>query len=254
MPNGKPDGERPDLELEVGVGVPVELKQLVAASETFQSLINEVAREHSGSAKAVKWLVEVQPGSVRLPLRAEAGTLEAAASAVREIPRSIADGLAILEREPKRPDFFSDKALEEAKKLADLGRDDFGLAVQNGGERIALSQRLSVNVSKLLGSPRTSFGTVEGKLESLSVHGSKEFSVWRVDGTRVPCHFGRYLSLDEVLPAIGKRVAARGQIKTNARTGEPQTVEVHELRVIGERTVSAAEVRGIFKGRETADD
>lgn len=254
MPDEKPVG-KPDLELEVGVGVPVELRQLVTASEIFQTLINEVAREYTGAARApVRWLVEVQAGSVKLPLRAEPASDEVAASQIREIPRSIADGLAQLEREAVRPEFFNDKALEEAKRLATQAKADFPVAIRNGGERTRLSPQLVANVEKILGRPRKSFGTVEGRLDSLSVHTAREFAVWRTDGTRVPCYFGRFLSLDDVLPAVGKRVAARGEVKTHPRTGEPESIEVHDLRILGEFVVRAQDVRGIFRGRERADD
>jgi len=254
MPDGKPDAVSPDLELEVGVGVPVELKQLVSISTTFERLINEVAEAYTGKARAIRWFVEVKEGSVRLPLRAERASEQVAPSAIREVPPLIADGLAMLEREAARPDYFNDKAVEVARTLAGYVRDEFPLAVRNGGERIELSQQLSVNAGKVLGRPRTSFGTVEGKLESLSVHGANEFSIWLVDGTRVTCSFGKYLTLDEVLPAVGKRVAARGQIKAHPHTGEPESVEVHYLRVLGSEPVSADEVRGILKDCETAED
>ena len=135
-----------------------------------------------------------------------------------------------------------------------MAKDDFPLALRNGNGRIGFSAQLAANAGKVLGQPRTSFGTVEGRLESLSIHGSNEFSIWQIDGSRVKCTFGKYLRLDEVLRAVDRRVAARGIVKTHPRTGKPESVEVRFLRILGQEATRADDVRGIFKGREIAED
>lgn len=252
MADSRPATERPDLELEVGSGVEVELRHLVSASSTFSGLINEVAEAYTGVSRPVKWFVDVEPGSVRLPLRATPGADGVHAAAAHEVSTVIVDGLAHLEREPTRPPYFTDKALEQSKALANLLTDDLPLAVRNGAGRLPLTKQLLVNAEKALGMPREGIGTVEGRLEALNVHEAKEFAVWSADGQRVKCLFGRHLTLEDVLPAVGKRVAARGRIKTRP-SGDRISVEVHELRIIGADPVLADEVLGIFEGREVAD-
>ena len=241
----------PDLELEVGAAS-VELRHMLTASSTFASLINEVAEEYAGTSNPIKWLVEVQPGCVRLSLRAEAAAAQMQPSAAHEIATVIADGLHQLEREAVRPAYFSDRALEHAKKLASMWRAEFPIAVRNGKGKVEIDKQLSVNAEKVLGVPRKSFGTVEGRLETLSIHGGNEFAIWRRDGTRVKCRFGKYITLDEVLPAVGKRVGARGRIKARP-SGEILEVEVQFLRVLGTAPATADDVRGIFRGYETAE-
>ena len=247
------DAAHHDLELQVGAETPVELKQLVSVSGVFASLINDVAEAFTGHVKPVKWTVEVQSGSVRLPLKAEPSLADVRPSAMPELTSSIADGIAQLIREPVRPDHFSDKALEHAKALADLLSDDLPLSVRNGGARIPLTKQLMVNAELVLGRSRPSFGSVEGKLEALNIHDGKQFRLYsQIDGRAIKCMFGKNLELDEVLKAVGKRVMVRGQLKTRP-SGERVSIEAHSIRILGERSVPASEVFGIFEGCTEAE-
>ena len=253
MADGFSDERRRDLEIEVGHGVSVELRSLATVSQKFAGLIDEVAREYTGVQRPVRWVVEVESGSVRLPLRAEPVGENIRPSMVHEIGSVVADGLSALEESPVRPDHFNDKALDLAKGLASMASEDLPLAVRNGHAAVKITHQISVNVEKVLGAPRESFGTVEGLLEALNVHGSaRDFSVWPLEGSAIKCIFGDRLDLEmDILPAISKRVAARGKIKTRP-SGERISVEVDELEVLPS-PVSADEVTGILKGREVAD-
>lgn len=250
MADTPPNPEHVDLELEVGSGLPqVELRHLVSLSSTFAQLINEVGEAYTGATKPVRWLVEVKKGSVRLPLRAEPASDEVGPSKVREIPSLISGGIAQLEREAVRPAYFTDKALGQVKALANGG---LPLAVLNGIGRVTVTQQAAVNVDKLLGKPLESFGTVEGRLEELTIHAAPEFSIWQADGLKVRCLFGQRLALPEVLAAVGKKVAARGIVKARPN-GEAIAVEVEALRVLDARDVSAESVRGLLRNYEVAD-
>lgn len=246
------NGQRRDLEIEVGHGVPVDLRSLVSVSQKFSALIEEVANEYTGVRHPVRWIVEVEAGSVRLPLRAETAVEQVRPSAACEIGSVIAGGLSQLEESATRPEHFNDKALEQAKALAALASDKFPLAVRNGTAGVQMTRQLSVNAEKVLGTPKETLGTIEGRLEALNVHGtSRDFSVWPVGGKAVKCVFDDRLDLEtDVLPAIQKRVAARGRIKT--RPNGERSVEVEDLKVLPS-PVSADEVRGILKGHEVAD-
>jgi hypothetical protein len=247
------DGQLRDLEIEVGHGVPVDLRSLVNVSQKFSALLDEVASEYTGVRHPIRWIVEVEPGSVRLPLRAETTAEQVRPSAAHEVGTAVASGLSQLEQSALRPDHFNDKALEQAKALAGLVSDRLPVAVRNGTAAVNMTRQLSVNAEKVLGIPMETFGTIEGRLEALNLHGSsKEFSVWPLEGKAVKCVFGNRLDVEaDILPAVQKRVAARGRIKTRP-SGERLSVEVDELEVLPE-PVSADEVRGILKGREVAD-
>ena len=96
---------------------------------------------------------------------------------------------------------------------------------------MTVTKRLAANVEEIIGGPIESFGSVEGKLEGLLLHDRRTFYVWEaLTGRRVECNFLNRIPLDEVLAAVGKRVAARGIVRRR-RTGELVRVEAEELRV-----------------------
>lgn len=240
LPNPN-DPDRPDLELRIG-GDEVLLKNLVAASEKFSQLINEVARAYVGAPGSIRWVVEVKEGSVRLPLRGSPQSEAVALPKIHELATVIADGVALIEQKPERPEYFSDKALEKAKELAKLP----DISLRNGADPVHLSGHLMANVDQLLGKPQRVFGSVEGRLEKLDIHGPSKFIIYSsLTGKSVKCRFGKYVSLEEVTAAVGKRVGARGLVERRP-DGEPIGVEVQELHVLPE-PVSADEVLGIFK-------
>jgi hypothetical protein len=243
-----PENTHPDLELGIG-GDEVLLKHLVAASDRFSALINEVARSYTGASPAsIRWVVEIKPGSVRLPLHGSPANDAIAAPAIPELADVIAKGVALIEEKPERPEYFTDKALEKAKELAKVP----AIYIRNGGPPVQLTGHLMANVDQLLGKPQRVFGTVEGRLEKLDIHGPSTFIIYSsLTGRSVKCRFGKYVSLEEVTAAVGKRVGARGLVDRRPN-GEQISVEVQELRLLPE-PVSADEVLGIFKGYDEVE-
>lgn len=115
-----------------------------------------------------------------------------------------------------------------------------------------MSDALATNAGKALGEPMESFGTVEGQLDSVTIHGqTNEAGIWQIDGKKVKCLFGEFVELDEVLQAMGHRVAARGEIRSKPG-GERISVLLHSLRVIGDNPASVDDVRGIFKAYQVS--
>jgi hypothetical protein len=84
----------------------VTLAQLVSTSSVFAQLIREVAKEYAGTGREpVRWLVDVKPGSVRLPVRCEAVAEDMTDEQVQEIADAVLDGLTTLDDRPERPRF-----------------------------------------------------------------------------------------------------------------------------------------------------
>jgi hypothetical protein len=241
------------LEFEIGTGTSVDLAQLVTAATEFSAAVREVARAYTGVSNAVRWIVEVHPGCVTLPLMPEVVSEKVSPSAAAELPELIAGGLDLLQREAVRPDYFTDRALEKFRDVAKFAKDDFPIGVRNGHGRIPLGTQLVHHVELILGKPRYSVGTIEGRLESVTIHGNSEFTIWPTGRTGVKCSFGQLLSLEnDVAPALGKRVSARGRIKSKP-DGTREGLQVHSLRVLNRNPVEPDEVRGILRGYEEAD-
>lgn len=242
-----------DLELAFDVDE-LPLRAFVAAGERLSGLLREVASAYMGvEQEPARWLVHVESGSVLLPLRGEPTSDEIAPSRVRELAPIVAEGLAILESLPVRPPYFTDRALEHARELAKLASDDLPVSVRNGQARASLSAQLVANVDKVLGPDDLSYGTVEGALDALNVHGQvKRFHVYdAVSGLRVECRFTAKVTLEDLRPAIGRRVAVRGVIRTRP-DGRPVSIDAEELHIfpVEDELPSADAVYGLLRGYE----
>ncbi|MCA1680357.1 MAG: hypothetical protein LC790_04040, partial [Actinobacteria bacterium] len=66
-----------------------------------------------------RWIVDVKPGSVKLPLRPAPAQDDVAPSAMPEVVAAITKGIALLDRTAERPDYFSDKALTSEPHTAE---------------------------------------------------------------------------------------------------------------------------------------
>jgi hypothetical protein len=183
-------------------------------------------------------------------MRAEGTSDEVQSLAIHEIGTVVAGGLALLEQAAIRPDHFTDKALELAKAFG-ASASEVPLTVRNGEVGSDVTLQLVENAEKVLGVPLQSIGTIEGWLDALNVHASnREFSIWPAGEKAVKCSFGRRLDLDDdILPAVRRRVAATGRIKTRPN-GDRVSVEVDEIRVIGDSPVDPDAVKGILRDFE----
>lgn len=241
------EGERPAARLELELGADeVVFQQLISASSTFAGLLREVAREYFGTEKAVRWIVSLEPGSVRIPVRGEPVSA-VPPDAVEDLSQFIAGGLLTVDEEARRPPYFSNKALEQAKALANLASDDLPIIVRNGQAEAKLTKRVMTHVDEVLGPPRESFGTVEGRLEAINIHGPPQFVVFdAVTGTRAECYFGDRIPLEDIGAAIGQRVSVRGRIKT--RGDGSKHIDVTQFRrfLPESELPSADSVRGIL--------
>jgi hypothetical protein len=242
-----------DLELAFDVSE-VPLRALVTAGERLSGLLREVAKAYVGAEQdPARWLVHVEAGSVLLPLRAEPTSDEVAPSRLHEVGTIVADGLATLEAEAERPPYFNDRALEHARELAKVASDELPLAVRNGRARASLSVQLVANVEKVLGPDDVSHGTIEGALDALNVHGAaKRFHVYdAVSGLRVECRFTARVTLEDLRPAIGHRVAVSGTIRTRP-DGRPVSIDADELHVFPpeDELPSPEAVFGLLRGYE----
>jgi hypothetical protein len=153
----------------------------------------------------------------------------------RELITTYTHGLRLIEEQDDiRPSHFSDTSLEAAKKL---------VAPLNSGMRrvtflttlddpVSPTQRAAANVDSLLPKEHTELGTIEGNLESISIHKERVFAIWEVfSNIRVEC---RFLAdqLEEAKEALSQRVAVTGTIRYDRR-GRPVSIShITRIRVL----------------------
>jgi hypothetical protein len=103
-----------------------------------------------------------------------------------------------------------------------------------GQEEVELTPATAANAASMLrGAVPTEYGSIEGRIETLSVHGNEAFCVWdEVTGQRVECIIpplhGELLS--QAHAAFGERVTVTGTIRY-ASPGRPCTMRVDSLAV-----------------------
>lgn len=177
------------------------------------------------------------------------------ADALPELADVVVEGLTTLDEGPVRPPYFNDRALEQAKALANLATAELPLVVANGEAKVDATKRLMTHVDEVIGIPRESIGTIEGKLETLDIHSRPQrFAIFDLlTDRRVECYFGTRVELDEVLRGVGRRVAVTGVIKTRP-SGERLAIEARELRIFPaeDELPTPDDVRGILRLPESA--
>lgn len=231
----------------------VPLRHLLAAANELSGMLSEVAKAFAGTSRnPVDWIVEVEAGSVVLPLRGETTSEALSQLAVPEIAHLVVGGLELIAERPERPAYFNDAALEHAKSLSSIvyRGEPLRVYVTNGSLRAKLSAHVVANVEEVIGIPEESIGTIEGRLEALNVHGRHVFSLWDLIGAnRVDCSFGKYVQLEEVLANVGKRVAVTGLLRTRP-TGKRVSIEVRSVRGFPDEAdlPSVDDVHGILRG------
>ena len=165
------------------------------------------------------------------------------------IPALLA-GTKEIAKKPVRPEFFSDGALDSLKDLAAIASGDVEEVFVNGSlngkahRAIRLKPTIRTNVDELIGPRYRSIGSVEGSLDTVSLHrGPRIFVYHHITRRAVRCTFDREM-IEEVKTALGQRVVASGIVHYN-RQGDPLRVEMEHLRVIARGNLpTTAELTG----------
>ncbi|MBC5797366.1 hypothetical protein H5968_19965 [Sphaerospermopsis sp. LEGE 00249] len=202
------------------------------AQEELANILHEVDQSLSEKKRpSVNWVVSsVTSGSVHLTIEGIT-TDRVAMAAIAEVVTTVETGIATLEEYPKRPPFFSDRALESARCLAGLiGEDMLTIQVGANSKKVNLTQHLVANVDELIGAHYKSFGSVEGVLKAIDLSRKPLFRIYDLlIGKGVKCHFMPE-NIDSVKDALGKRVSVYGLIRSR-EDGQKVSVEVEEMEV-----------------------
>ncbi len=169
----------------------------------------------SARGEPIKWLVtRVEKGSVRFKLEAVPNHEDISPEKMPEAVVAVVHGLHSLQREAVRPDYFSDRALDKAKELASLAKDDFTVRVLNGSLTVKPTVQLVANVERISQAVPSSIGSVDGYLHRVDLHGKRQFAIFdRVTEQRIECHFGERIPVAEIGQALEKRVRVHGEVR-----------------------------------------
>ena len=148
-------------------------------------------------------------------------------------------GLRAIKKKPERPSHFSDDALNSAKDLSlavngDITRISITGSVNGKLARpIHLNEKVAKNVQEVIGPRYTAIGSIEGKLEMISIRRPIRFGITHaLTKKSIKCRFQSDM-LDQVKSALGKRIIASGIVHYNSQH-EPVRVDVEWIRVLRE--------------------
>jgi hypothetical protein len=227
----------------------ISVRAFLTALHSELSILADLDAPISGEAKgSLDWVVtDLQIGSLLVEVGSRSRYDDR--NSGPEVAKRFVNGLGQLETEGSTPPYFSDITLRSAKKMLGLiGRNGAtGLEVStHPDEIITLSPRAAMNIDELLPSRYTSLGSIEGKLEMISIHGPSRFLVYHARTHKaVNCKFDQARWLDKVKDALGHRVNVSGTVHYNSR-GEPMRVDITDIRRlrIEEELPTVAELAG----------
>lgn len=218
----------------------------LSGANEFVALVQGVSKNVTG--KKLEWLVEVEKGSAIIRLRPVNPSHEASdsISAVCNGVRSLRNGVRII------PPGFNRENISSAKIIAGLvdGLEVQSISIQNGGDKEDVPNNIVSIVDEILeGQPRTAFGSVEGKIVSLS---AKHGYICTVDDPIQRREITCYLQSDQAqktaIDGYTKRVLAKGLIHY-AKEGHAVSITVDEIRIFApdSEVPTLAEIQEIYK-------
>ncbi len=235
-----------------GQDIPVDA--FLDAAKSFCGLLSDLDDAVPGGVEPLNWRIAgMSLGSANLTIEPMPKG-ESGGDRGDTVIATALSGLATIEQEGRRPEHFTDDALKKAKDLVrgiDGAIDDISLFGNTRGgsvRTLTLTTRTADNVHRLLGTAYAAAGSIEGTLETLSIHGGPMFAVYDVmTARRIQCNCDRK-TLDRLLTHLGSRVSVKGELRFNRR-GEPSTVNVESFDPLGGNELPQAEhLRGSFAG------
>jgi hypothetical protein len=216
----------------------ITVPDLVEAVSRVLSILREVdactTRVEGGS---VEWVIRgLESGSAVMVLEAAPKGEATPVWAPSAVVRHFAAGMRHVLKTGERPEWFSNVAMRRAYELTAL-LDTNGIeAITFGrtGDGVTLTPELRKPVKDALEGRYRAFGSIEGRIDSLSAHEEPyQCTVYSfVSGEGVRCYFGPEL-LSTVHENFRKRVVVRG-VFTTRPNGEVTSLRASEVEHLPE--------------------
>lgn len=222
----KIDGQPGQVTLAAFLGVVSNVGRILAELDAA------ISEQPHGS---LDWVVDdLFTGSLGAELRSEPRTLDRE-DAGAAVVRAFVGGWQTIETEGRTPPLFSPDAMQRAKSIVRfIGKEGAtGIEISDTNETVELSPKSAVNVTQLLKEQRRSRGSVEGKLETVSVHRGARVIVYHSRTRKaIRCRLPDEL-LEQASTAmrLRQRVIVSGTIFSNGK-GEPLRIDVTKLRIL----------------------
>jgi hypothetical protein len=144
-------------------------------------------------------------------------------------------GLKILGTEERTPPYFSESSLKKVRSIVSRLESEGAEPLEIQGNRknniVEFNKKMQKNTAMLIGNSYKSYGSVEGTLEMISIHGKPRFNIYdnlilRAVNCNMPDTFR-----EKVRENLGRRVIASGIVSYNAKD-EPISVIIEDFEII----------------------
>lgn len=221
--------------------------------DSFSTVLSEIDKEISDTGKVgVEWSIsEVRQGSIYLTVEASIIKDNVELDRPQEIIKAFQSGLDVIKDNPIRPKYFNDISLKKAKIFSELiDPNDFaeiGFSTQDW--RFNVTQNLSINIDEIIKNFHKYYGSIEGKLVSISIAGRHKIGIrGQIDNKIIPCFLSDEL-FETARNALGKRVYVFGLIRQYLH-GDKINIQVQEIKLLPETSEfsSIANILNMIRG------
>lgn len=167
------------------------------------------------------------------------------------VAQSLVTGFENIEQRGISPPYLSEFGLEKLGDMMNLlhanGARGFIATSVDDGRSVEVTEKAANTLQELLPPRREEDGSVEGTLETVSVHGDKKFIVYdSLTKKGVTCIISRDDLLEKAMGALGSKVAVSGIVHFNIKDEPIRISAVSSLRVFGhgKRLPKASELTG----------
>jgi len=216
-------------------GKEITAEKFVKSVTAFVSIIRDVTESLSGEKNTIKWIVSVEKGSTCVHFTPRLTKPNPAL--VKSTINAVKNGFLEIEQ-GERPSHWSDSALKGAKEMAsvytseDKALDTIHITSGKDGYT-AVTKSTGVHIDALIGAEIHAFGTVEGRLRTVTEAGGLHIVVQDVlTRQNVRC-FIEEQEQEKFIAAFKKRVSVYGEIRYG-KDGAPLSIKASELRVMRE--------------------
>lgn len=221
------------------------------AINEFAGLLIDLDRELSPAhERSLQWRITNLSRSSYV-MAVEAEPREDAVDIGPAVAAALVDGFPEIQ-EGKRPESYSDEALEHVRRLSALISDGVRGVTVNAPmipRSATITKETAARIEAVIGQGYTSIGAIEGSLEGISIHGQPSFTVYdAVTGRAVRCDFKESMR-QQVIEALGHKVIVHGSIRRDPLGRATRVREVDEFRRLGMApAVPLERLEGMFKG------
>jgi hypothetical protein len=231
------------------------------ANQKFLQLLRELDSAISGkSGGMVKWYIAdlEKNGTLSLEIESRMKKPPKRKRKRREIydtaptvAHSLVTGFENIEKRGISPPYLSEFGLQKLGDMMQLlhenGARGFIATAVDEHRSVEVTEKAANTLQELLPPRREEEGSVEGTLETVSVHGDKKFIVYdSLTKKGVTCIISRDDLLERAKGVLGSKVAVSGIVHFNIKDEPVRITAVSDLRVFGhgKRLPRASELTG----------